>query len=125
MEITKKTFCTNIKNISDGLRTSYICEKTGRVCSKLDYSSGKPLPSKLFMKNGCPLMKEENEQIVEEVKEEVIEAPVVEAPVVEAVDATEEIAESIVATVEEEKKVTQQNKPRTNNYKKKKSNNKK
>ena len=59
MEITKKTFCTNIRNISDGLRTSYICEKTGRVCPKLDYSSGKPLPSKLFMKNGCPLMKEE------------------------------------------------------------------
>ena len=112
MEITKKTFCTNIKNVSDGLRISYICEKTGRVCPKLDYSSGKPLPSKLFIKNGCPLMKEENEQIVEEVKEEVIEA-------------TEEIAESIVATVEEEKKVTQQNKPRTNNYKKKKSNNKK
>ena len=52
MEITKKTFCTNIKNVSDGLRISYICEKTGRVCPKLDYSSGKPLPSKLFMKNG-------------------------------------------------------------------------
>lgn len=120
MEITKKTFCTNIRNISDGLRTSYICEKTGRVCPKLDYSSGKPLPSKLFMKNGCPLMKEKSEQIVEEVKEEVVEVPVVEA-----VEATEEIAESIVATVEEEKKVTQQNKPRTNNYKKKKSNNKK
>ena len=122
MEITKKTFCTNIKNISDGLRTSYICEKTGRVCPKLDYSSGKPLPSKLFMKNGCPLIKEENEQIIEEIKEAII-APVVET--VETTEIKEEIAESIVATVEEEKKVTQQNKPRTNNYKKKKSNNKK
>lgn len=122
MEITKKTFCTNIRNISDGLRTSYICEKTGRVCPKLDYSSGKPLPSKLFMKNGCPLIKEENEQIIEEIKEATI------APVVETVGTTEvkeEIAESIVATVEKEKKVTQQNKPKTNNYKKKKSNNKK
>lgn len=122
MEITKKTFCTNIRNISDGLRTSYICEKTGRVCPKLDYSSGKPLPSKLFMKNGCPLIKEENEQIIEEIKEATI-APVVE--IVEATEVKEEIAESIVATVEKEKKVTQQNKPKTNNYKKKKSNNKK
>lgn len=122
MEITKKTFCTNIKNISDGLRTSYICEKTGRVCPKLDYSSGKPLPSKLFMKNGCPLIKEENEQIIEEIKEAII-APVVET--VETTEVKEEIAESIVATVEKEKKVTQQNKPKTNNYKKKKSNNKK
>lgn len=122
MEITKKTFCTNIKNISDGLRTSYICEKTGRVCPKLDYSSGKPLPSKLFMKNGCPLIKEENEQIIEEIKEAII-APVVET--VETTEIKEEIAESIVATVEKEKKVTQQNKPKTNNYKKKKSNNKK
>ncbi len=122
MEITKKTFCTNIRNISDGLRTSYICEKTGRVCPKLDYSSGKPLPSKLFMKNGCPLIKEENEQIIEEIKETII-APVVET--VETTEVKEEIAESIVATVEKEKKVTQQNKPKTNNYKKKKSNNKK
>lgn len=122
MEITKKTFCTNIRNISDGLRTSYICEKTGRVCPKLDYSSGKPLPSKLFMKNGCPLIKEENEQIIEEIKEATI-APVVET--VETTEVKEEIAESIVATVEKEKKVTQQNKPKTNNYKKKKSNNKK
>ena len=122
MEITKKTFCTNIKNVSDGLRTSYICEKTGRVCPKLDYSSGKPLPSKLFMKNGCPLIKEENEQIIEEIKEAII-APVVET--VETTEVKEEIAESIVATVEKEKKVTQQNKPKTNNYKKKKSNNKK
>lgn len=122
MEITKKTFCTNIRNISDGLRTSYICEKTGRVCPKLDYSSGKPLPSKLFMKNGCPLIKEENEQIIEEIKEAII-APVVET--VETTEVKEEIAESIVATVEKEKKVTQQNKPKTNNYKKKKSNNKK
>ena len=65
-------------------------------------------------------MKEENEQIVEKIKEEVVEVPVVEA-----VETTGEIAESIVATVEEEKKITQQNKPRTNNYKKKKSNNKK
>lgn len=119
MEITKKTFCTNIRNISDGLRTSYICEKTGRVCPKLDYSSGKPLPSKLFIKNGCPLIKEENEQIIEEIKEAII------APVVETTEVKEEIAESIVATVEKEKKVTQQNKPKTNNYKKKKSNNKK
>lgn len=122
MEITKKTFCTNIRNISDGLRTSYICEKTGRVCPKLDYSSGKPLPSKLFMKNGCPLIKEENEQIIEEIKEAII-VPVVET--VETTEIKEEIAESIVATVEKEKKVTQQNKPKTNNYKKKKSNNKK
>ena len=122
MEITKKTFCTNIKNVSDGLRTSYICEKTGRVCPKLDYSSGKPLPSKLFMKNGCPLIKEENEQIIEEIKEAII-VPVVET--VETTEIKEEIAESIVATVEKEKKVTQQNKPKTNNYKKKKSNNKK
>lgn len=122
MKITKKTFCTNIRNISDGLRTSYICEKTGRVCPKLDYSSGKPLPSKLFMKNGCPLIKEENEQIIEEIKEAII-APVVET--VETTEVKEEIAESIVATVEKEKKVTQQNKPKTNNYKKKKSNNKK
>ena len=104
MEITKKTFCTNIRNISDGLRTSYICEKTGRDCPKLDYSSGKPLPSKLFMKNGCPLIKEENEQIIQEIKEATI-APVVET--VETTEVKEEIAESIVATVEKEKVISE------------------
>lgn len=123
MELTEKNFCPNIKNMSTMMKISYVCKKTGRICPKVDYSSGKALPSKFFVKNGCPLMKEENEQIIEEVKEVVKEIPA-EEPVSENV--LEESAKPVVATIEKvEEKPIQQSKPKTNNYKKKKTNNKK
>ena len=65
--LTINNFCPYVKNASDSLRTTYVCKKTGQICPRVDYSSGKALPSKLFIKNGCPLIEEK--QIIEEVKE--------------------------------------------------------
>lgn len=121
MELTRENFCPNVKNVSTLMRTTYICNLSGKVCPKVDYRSGKALPSNTFIKNGCPLIEKESEQI-EEVKEKV------EEPKKEIVeDVKEEIIEPVVATAEEiiEKPIQQDNKPKTNNYKKKKTNNKK
>lgn len=123
MELTVKNFCPNIKNASDSMRTVYICKLTNKVCPKVDYSSGKPLPSKFFVKNGCQLIKEENEQVVEKKETKKAIEKIIEEPVNEVV---EEIKEVVKEPVEEvEKKKTTYNKPKTNNYKKKSNNKKK
>ena len=120
MELTANSFCPNVKNISDSMRTAYICKLTGKICPKVDYSSGKALPSKYFVQNGCLLLvKEEEKQIVEEVKE-----------VVEKVETTQKKAEEPVNEIVEEKVGTIENKipaknQKTNNYKKKTNNKKK
>ena len=126
MQLTEKNFCPNIKDLSTSLKLNYICKVTGKLCPKVDYSSGKALPSKLFIKNGCPLNKKEEEQIVEEVKkvkEEVKKTPTKKEAVQSVAEAIEEPIKEVVLediqkeVIEEVKKEnTQQNKAKTNNY---------
>lgn len=139
MKLTDKNFCPYVKDASTALRIMYLCKKTNKICPKVEYDSGKALPSRSFIKNGCPL--NEKEEVVEtpviEVTEEVIEEPIVE--IVEEVieETTEELTEVIEEIVEEkieepvveEIKIeeAQEVKPKTNtnNNRKRKSNKKK
>lgn len=135
MKLTDKNFCPYIKDASTALRIMYLCKKTNKICPKVEYDSGKALPSRSFIKNGCPL--NEKEEVVEtpviEVTEEVIEEPIVE--IVEEVieETTEELTEVVEEKVEEpvveEIKIeeAQEVKPKTNtnNNRKRKSNKKK
>lgn len=135
MKLTDKNFCPYVKDASTALRIMYLCKKTNKICPKVEYDSGKALPSRSFIKNGCPL--NEKEEVVEtpviEVTEEVIEEPIVE--IVEEVieETTEELTEVVEEKVEEpvveEIKIeeAQEVKPKTNtnNNRKRKSNKKK
>lgn len=135
MKLTDKNFCPYVKDASTALRIMYLCKKTNKICPKVEYDSGKALPSRSFIKNGCPL--NEKEEVVEtpviEVTEEVIEEPIVE--IVEEVieETTEELTEVVGEKVEEpvveEIKIeeAQEVKPKTNtnNNRKRKSNKKK
>lgn len=145
--LTDKNFCKNIKNTSDSMRTIYVCKKTGKICPKVDYSSGKALPSRQFIKNGCPLLEEVEEvvvevtpvQVVEEVKKETKKnTKVVEEEVVITPEVTEEVVEEVkeetITTTEEiqveaevqAEEVVKEPVKKTNNYnRKRKSNNKK
>lgn len=111
MDLTKQNFCPNIKNDSDSLRTRYICELNGKICPKVDYSSGKALPSAFFLKDGCDLLK------VEEPKIEVQPEEIV--PEIEIVEDVQPVQEPI-EEVKEEKPQQKKTYNKKKNYKKNK-----
>lgn len=135
MNLTVNNFCKNIKNVSDAMRTVYVCKKTGKVCPKVDYSSGKALPSKYFVKSGCALNIEE-EIVAQEVNTEIVEEVVEVEEKNNTIDTMEEIVAEAIEEMQEIKveEITDEVvevkpefvKTQNNNYtRKKKQNNKK
>ena len=56
MKLTKSNFCPNIKDESTAIRICYVCEKTEKICPRVNYSSGEALPDRFFEHNGCSLL---------------------------------------------------------------------
>lgn len=119
MKLTSSNFCQYVKDESTNLKTVYTCKRTGEICPKVDYRTGKPLPSNSFIKNGCQI----NKQIVEEVKKE---APkkvkkvdeVKKEPIKEVAEKKEEVAKKAPAKKPVQRKRTNTSKKKSNSSKK-------
>ena len=108
MKLTTNNFCPNVKDESTAIRICYVCKSTGKICPRVDYSSGSALPDRVFMNSGCPLLVKEDTKKVKPVKEEIVEKSI----------------EKVVSNNSIENK-SSNSKPKTNNRKKKTTNNKK
>lgn len=77
----QKYFCEHLKKVTEGLKMSYICKKTNKVCPMVKYGyNAEAIPNIYFTTVGCELLKEKNvnkeEKIVEVKKDEItIEQP--------------------------------------------------
>ena len=116
MKLTEKNFCPNIKDVSDNMRTAYFCKITKKICPKVSYSSGEPLPSKQFLEHSCSLLNKDEADLQTNIKEEKEKDRVQE----KEVKVVEEVKEKVNKTQPKKTGTGQKRTTKKRNYNKKK-----